>query len=127
MEAGGTLKVSGINAIVHSERFTQGTASPVSFGNVAIKADRVEALGGGEISATNRFFGKGGDLSVNAREIVLDAVNILIPQQQVGVYRTHDAKQLPSALSQQPEQPVDGCASHKWPGWHTDGKRPRIP
>ena len=75
VEAGGTLTVSGLNAIVRSERFVQGTSSPVSFGNVAINADRVEVLGGGEISAINRFFGKGGDLSVNAREIVLDGVN----------------------------------------------------
>ena len=84
VEAGGTLTVSGLNATVHSERFTQGTSSPVSFGNVAIKADRVEVLGGGEISASNFFFGKGGDLTVNAREIVLDAVNISIPQQDFG-------------------------------------------
>ena len=42
---------------------------------MTIKADRVEVLGGGEISAVNRFSGKGGDLSVNAREIVLDGVN----------------------------------------------------
>ena len=75
MEAGGTLTVSGLNATVRSERYIQGTSSPVSFGNVAIKADRVEVLGGGEISAINRFFGKGGDLTVNAREIVLDGVN----------------------------------------------------
>jgi filamentous hemagglutinin family protein len=77
VEAGGTLRVSGLNAIVRSERFIQGTSSPVSFGNVAIKADRVEVLAGGEISALNRFSGKGGDLTVNAREIVLDGVNIL--------------------------------------------------
>ena len=75
MEAGGTLTVSGLNATVHSERLVQGTASPESFGNVAITADRVQVLGGGEISATNRFSGKGGDLTVNAREIVLDGVN----------------------------------------------------
>jgi filamentous hemagglutinin family protein len=75
VEAGGTLTVSGLNAIVRSERFIQGTSSPVSFGNVAINADRVAVLGGGEISAVNRFFGKGGDLTVNAREIVLDGVN----------------------------------------------------
>jgi filamentous hemagglutinin family protein len=76
VEAGGTLTVSGLNAIVRSERFVQGTSSPVSFGNVTIKADRVVVLGGGEISAINRFSGKGGDLTVNAREIVLDGVNI---------------------------------------------------
>src|SRR5262249_26862 len=75
VEAGGTLTVSGLNATVHSERFAQGTSFPVSFGNVAIKADRVEVLGGGEISATNRFSGKGGDLTVNATEIVLDGVD----------------------------------------------------
>jgi large exoprotein involved in heme utilization and adhesion len=75
VEAGGTLTVSGLNATVHSERFVQGTASPVSFGNVDIKADKVQVLGGGEISATNRFSGKGGDLTVNAREIVLDGVD----------------------------------------------------
>jgi filamentous hemagglutinin family protein len=75
VEAGGTLTVSGFNAIVRSERFVQGTSSPVSFGNVAINADRVAVLGGGEISAVNRFFGKGGDLTINAREIVLDGVN----------------------------------------------------
>jgi filamentous hemagglutinin family protein len=75
VQAGGTLTVSGLNATVHSERFVQGTASPVSFGNVSITADRVQVLGGGEISATNRFAGKGGDLTVNAREIVLDGVN----------------------------------------------------
>jgi filamentous hemagglutinin family protein len=75
VEAGGTLTVSGLNATVLSERFSQGTSSPVSFGNVAIKADRVEVLGGGEISVHNQFFGKGGDLTVNAREIVLDGVN----------------------------------------------------
>ena len=84
VEAGGTLKISGLNATVRSERFVQGTSSPVSFGNVAIKADRVEVLGGGEISANNDFFGKGGDLTVNAREIVLDGVDISIPQQQLG-------------------------------------------
>jgi filamentous hemagglutinin family protein len=84
VQAGGTLTVSGFNATVHSERFVQGTASPVSFGNVAITADSVQVLGGGEISATNRFSGKGGDLTVNAREIVLDGVNISIPQQQFG-------------------------------------------
>src|SRR6266478_937717 len=71
VEAGGTLKVSGI-ATVRSEKYTQSTSSPVSFGNVAITADRVEVLGGAAISATS-FIGKGGDLSVNAREIVLDA------------------------------------------------------
>ena len=71
MEAGGTLKVSGI-ATVRSEKYTQATASPVSFGNVAITADRVEVLGGGQIGASS-FIGKGGDLNVNAREIVLDA------------------------------------------------------
>ena len=84
VEAGGTVTVSGLNATVHSERFAQGTSLPVSFGNVAIKADRVEVLGGGEISASNFFFGKGGDLTVNAREIVLDAVNISIPPQDFG-------------------------------------------
>ncbi len=71
VEAGGTLKVSGI-ATVRSEKYTQGTSSPVSFGNIVITADRVEVLGGGQISA-NSFIGKGGDLTVNAREIVLDA------------------------------------------------------
>jgi len=71
VQAGGTLKVSGI-ATVRSEKWTPGTSSPVSFGNIAITADRVEVLGGAAISA-NSFIGKGGDLSVNAREIVLDA------------------------------------------------------
>jgi filamentous hemagglutinin family protein len=71
VEAGGTLKVSGI-ATVRSEKYTQSTSSPVSFGNVAITADTVDVLGGAAISATS-FIGKGGDLSVNAREIVLDA------------------------------------------------------
>src|SRR5947208_11424495 len=71
VEAGGTLTVSGI-ATVRTEKYTQATSSPVSFGNLTITADRVEVLGGGQISA-NSFIGKGGDLSVNAREIVLDA------------------------------------------------------
>src|SRR4029077_16160283 len=53
-------------------KYTQSTSSPVSFGNVAITADTVDVLGGAAISATS-FIGKGGDLSVNAREIVLDA------------------------------------------------------
>jgi filamentous hemagglutinin family protein len=75
VEAGGTLTVSGFNAIVRSERFVQGTSSPVSFGNIDIKADRVQVLGGGEISAINHFSGKGGDLTVNASEIVLDGVD----------------------------------------------------
>src|SRR5207244_6888850 len=65
------LTVSGI-ATVRTEKYTQATSSPVSFGNLTITADRVEVLGGGQISA-NSFIGKGGDLSVNAREIVLDA------------------------------------------------------
>jgi len=75
VEAGGTLTVSGLNATIRSERFIQGTASPASFGNVAITADRVAVLGGGQIGAANRFSGKGGDLAVNAREIVLDGGN----------------------------------------------------
>ena len=70
VEAGGTLRVSGIST-VRSEKYTQATASPVSFGNVAITADKVEVLGGGQIGASSSI-GKGGDLSVNAREIVLD-------------------------------------------------------
>src|SRR5439155_21340974 len=60
VQAGGTLKVSG-TATVRSEKWTQGTASPVSFGNVAITADSVEVVGGGAIG-TNSFIGKGGDL-----------------------------------------------------------------
>ena len=56
---------------MRSEKFTQGTSSPVSFGNIAITADSLDVLGGGAISA-NSFIGKGGDLTVNAREIVLD-------------------------------------------------------
>jgi filamentous hemagglutinin family protein len=75
VEAGGTLTVSGLNATIRSERFIQDTASPASFGNVAITADRVAVLGGGQIGAANRFSGKGGDLAVNAREIVLDGGN----------------------------------------------------
>ena len=71
VEAGGTLTVSGI-ATVRTEKYTQATSSPVSFGNLTITADTVDVLGGGQISA-NSFIGKGGDLSVNAREIVLDA------------------------------------------------------
>ena len=71
MQAGGTLTVSGI-ATVKTEKYTQATSSPVSFGNLTITADSVDVLGGGQISA-NSFIGKGGDLSVNAREIVLDA------------------------------------------------------
>ena len=70
VQAGGTLKVSGV-ATVRSEKYTQGTSSPVSFGNVAITTDRVEVLGGGQIGASSSI-GKGGDLGVNAREIVLD-------------------------------------------------------
>jgi filamentous hemagglutinin family protein len=70
VQAGGTLTVSGI-ATVRSEKYTQATASPVSFGNITITADTVDVLGGAAISA-NSFIGKGGDLSVNAREIVLD-------------------------------------------------------
>src|SRR5262249_57186449 len=46
LEAGGTLRVSGFNAIVRSERLVQDTSSPVSSGNIAINADRVEGLGG---------------------------------------------------------------------------------
>ena len=75
VEAGGTLTVSGLNATIRSERFVQGTASPVSSGNVAIKADTVAVLGGGQIAAVNRFSGKGGDLTVDAREVVLDGGN----------------------------------------------------
>src|SRR5262249_26379191 len=75
VEAGGTLTVSGLNATIRSERFIQGTASPASFGNIAITADRVAVLGGGQIGAANRFSGKGGDLTVDAREIVLDGDN----------------------------------------------------
>ena len=75
MQAGGTLKVSGI-ATVRSEKWTQGTSSPVSFGNIVISADRVEVLGGGQISA-NSFIGKGGDLTVDAREIVLDGAEVI--------------------------------------------------
>jgi filamentous hemagglutinin family protein len=75
VEAGGTLTVSGLNATIRSERFVQGTASPASFGNVAITADRVAVLGGGQIAAANRFSGKGGDLTVDAREIMLDGGN----------------------------------------------------
>jgi len=71
IQAGGTLKVSGI-ATVRTEKYTQATSSPVSFGNITITADTVDVLSGGQISA-NSFIGKGGDLSVNAREIVLDA------------------------------------------------------
>ena len=71
VQAGGTLKVSGI-ATVRSEKYTVGTSSPVSSGNIAIAADTLEVLSGGQISA-NSFIGKGGDLTVNAREIVLDA------------------------------------------------------
>ena len=74
VEAGRTLTVSGI-ATVRSEKYTQATASPVSLGNVAITADRVEVLGGGQIGASSSI-GKGGDLSVNAREIVLDGGNL---------------------------------------------------
>src|SRR5215831_19468207 len=59
VEAGGTLTVSGLNATIRSERFIQGTASPASFGNVAITADRVAVLEGGQIGAANRFSGKG--------------------------------------------------------------------
>jgi large exoprotein involved in heme utilization and adhesion len=75
VEAGGTLRVSGI-ATVRTEKYTEATSSPVSFGNIAITADRVEVIGGGQISA-NSFIGKGGDLSVNAREILLDAAGNL--------------------------------------------------
>ena len=71
IEAGGTLTVSGI-ATVRTEKYIQATASPVSFGNLTITADTVDVLNGGQVSA-NSFIGKGGDLSVNAREIVLDA------------------------------------------------------
>jgi filamentous hemagglutinin family protein len=71
VQAGGTLTVSGI-ATVRTEKYTQATASPVSFGNLTITADSVDVLGGGAISA-NSFIGKGGDLNVNARDIVLDA------------------------------------------------------
>jgi filamentous hemagglutinin family protein len=71
VQAGGTLTVSGI-ATVRTEKYTQATASPASFGNITITADTVDVLGGAAISA-NSFIGKGGDLSVNAREIVLDA------------------------------------------------------
>ena len=74
VEAGRTLTVSGI-ATVRSEKYTQATASPVSFGNVAITADRVDVLGGGQIGATSSI-GKGGDLTVNAREILLDGGNL---------------------------------------------------
>jgi filamentous hemagglutinin family protein len=70
VEAGGTLRVSGIST-VRSEKYTQATASPLSFGNVAITAGRVEVLGGGQIGASSSI-SKGGDLSVDAREIVLD-------------------------------------------------------
>jgi len=71
IEAGGTLTVSGI-ATVRTEKYTQATSSPVSFGNLTITAHTVNVLNGGQVSA-NSFIGEGGDLSVNAREIVLDA------------------------------------------------------
>jgi filamentous hemagglutinin family protein len=72
VEAGGTLTVSGL-AQIRSERFAENTTLPDhTNGNVAITADRIEVLGGGQISASNAFDGEGGDLTVNAREIVLD-------------------------------------------------------
>ena len=71
VQAGGTFRVSGI-ATVRTEKYTQATSSPVSLGNLTITADRVEVLSGGNIGASS-FIDKGGDLSVNAREIVLDA------------------------------------------------------
>lgn len=75
VEAGGTLRVSGI-ATVRTEKYTEATSSPVSFGNIAITAERVEVIGGGQISA-NSFIGRGGDLNINAGEIVLDAAGNL--------------------------------------------------
>lgn len=72
VKAGGTLTVSG-RAQIRSERFAENTTLPGhTNGNVAITAHRVEVVGGGQISASNAFAGKGGDLTVDARQIVLD-------------------------------------------------------
>ena len=61
MQAGGTLTVSGI-ATVKTEKYTQATSSPVSFGNLTITADTVDVLSGGQISA-NSFIGKAATLA----------------------------------------------------------------
>jgi filamentous hemagglutinin family protein len=80
VESGGKVTVGTPQegrATVRSDRFTGNTANPASFGNVTIKADRLEVAGGGQIS-TNNFFsdffggpGRGGNLTVDAREVVL--------------------------------------------------------
>ena len=78
---------------MRSEKYTQVTASPVSFGNVAITADKVEVLGGGQIGASSLPIGKGGDLSVDAREIVLDG---LAGNVAALVYGPNNTERLPS-------------------------------
>ena len=80
VESGGKITVGtpqAGRATVRSDRFTGNTANPASFGNVTIKADTLEVAGGGQI-ATNNFFndffggpGRGGNLTVDAREVVL--------------------------------------------------------